>query len=334
MEVPHASIPQTAAALPTTLPVPGGALPVRWPVVALALSLLMMLIIGESGHSGPSLTTAWVVRGTATSAVTATGSLHAISEQKLRFPEGGRLTELDVSVGDRVTAGQVLAKTDNTAQQVELRKAKDQVVKEQASLDQIKAGNQVDGANAALAWQRDLLAAVQETTVQTDRSDAAEIDQAERVLEFDRSELIRQLKRLEVTQERCDKSKVLGTSATTETSVDTGAQTGNTKAQTSHCDRVEDRRNDVVKAKRDVLKDVAEVDKARKKRDIDRPTQQSKIDDAQHDLTEDENRVGLASTDRRYTIEKQQAALDPMPLSLESSDVYFRRSEARWSPLS
>ncbi|MGH3773865.1 MAG: efflux RND transporter periplasmic adaptor subunit [Pseudonocardiaceae bacterium] len=242
--------------------------------------------------------------------MTATGSLHAISEQKLGFPEGGRLTELDVSVGDRVTAGQVLAKTDNTAQQMALRKAKDQVVKEQASLDQIKAGNQVDGANAELAWRRDMLAAVQETAVQTDRSDAAEIDQAERVLEFDRSELIRQLKRLEVTQERCDKSKVLGTSATAETSVDTGAQTGNAKAQTSHCDHVEDRRNDVAKVKHDVVKDEGDVDKARKKRDLDRPAQQSKIDDAKHDLTEDENKVGLASTDRHYTIEKQQAALD------------------------
>lgn len=271
-----------------------------WGVVS-ALSLSFLITVSDSGHGG--LLTARVVRGTVTSEVSAIGSLRAISEQGLGFPEGGRLTELDVSVGDQVRPGQILARIDNTAQQVLLRKAKDEVTKQQALLDQIKASNQAEGSVAELNRQRDLLAVAEQATVQTDRSDAAVIAQDQRELEFDRADLRRQLKQLEIDQQQCDQSKILGTSTTVVTVLPNGNSL-------TLCEDAENRRDLVADAQRRIVQDEAAIDLAQKKRDLDRTVQQSVIDLARLNVTVAENKAGLAATDRRYNIVEEQAVVD------------------------
>ncbi|MGH3853726.1 MAG: hypothetical protein ACRDR6_09535 [Pseudonocardiaceae bacterium] len=334
----HARTPQPTAALTATLPMLGGAVPVWWVASALALSL-SVITVTESGHGGPLLATARVVRGTVTSTVTGTGSLHAITEQKLGFPAGGRLTELDVSVGDRVTPGEILAKVDNTAQQVLLRKTKDEVVKQQAVLDQIKAGNQAEGSVAELNRYRDLLSAAQDATVQTDRADAAAIGQDVRELEFDRADLARNLRQLQIDQRLCDNSggllglgtpspyaapsppptpppppttpipSTLPTPPAPQTPP-TSPTIGITGANLTACEDAENRRDLVADAQRRIIQDEAAIDAAQKKRDLDRSVQQSVIDAARLNVTVAENKAGLASTDRRYNIEEEQQVVD------------------------
>jgi multidrug resistance efflux pump len=69
------------------------------------------------------LQTATVDTGSIILSASGTGSLISNSERQLGFDGSGTLTELDASVGDQVTAGQVLAKIDPTSAQQQLEQA-------------------------------------------------------------------------------------------------------------------------------------------------------------------------------------------------------------------
>jgi len=141
-------------------------------VVPIALGLPLVMFVSGCGHGDLSSTAVRVAPGSVPMTVAATGSLRVIAEPNLRnlsFPASGRLTELDVSVGDRVTVGQILAKTDNTQQQVALRKDKDDVAIQQAILSELEAGNQVSGAVDEVRRYQELLSAAQRTFDETNR---------------------------------------------------------------------------------------------------------------------------------------------------------------------
>jgi len=55
-----------------------------------------------------------VDRGPVVTTVSASGTLVGISRQNLGFADGGELSAVLVTVGDRVEAGQVLARLENT----------------------------------------------------------------------------------------------------------------------------------------------------------------------------------------------------------------------------
>ena len=72
-----------------------------------------------SGHTTAtvttaSTTTAAVQRGTVTQTESAAGTVQAAASRGLSFGTSGTVTELDVKAGDTVTAGQVLAKIDDS----------------------------------------------------------------------------------------------------------------------------------------------------------------------------------------------------------------------------
>lgn len=73
--------------------------------------------------STPDLQTATVQTGSIVISASGTGSLISNSERSLGFQGSGALTELDVNVGDQVTAGEVLAKIDDTSAQQQLQQA-------------------------------------------------------------------------------------------------------------------------------------------------------------------------------------------------------------------
>jgi HlyD family secretion protein len=64
-----------------------------------------------------------VARRTVTASVTGSGSLVPMTQRSVGFKVSGTLTEVDVHVGDHVTAGQVLARIDPTLQQQALAAA-------------------------------------------------------------------------------------------------------------------------------------------------------------------------------------------------------------------
>src|SRR3989442_13724057 len=75
-----------------------------------------------------------VARRTVTASVTGTGNLVPAQQANVSFKASGTLTEIDVKVGDHVTAGQELARIDPTAQQNALAGAQANVAIAQANL--------------------------------------------------------------------------------------------------------------------------------------------------------------------------------------------------------
>src|SRR5207247_844583 len=117
------------------------------PVFFFLLAILLIVAAGLAYMNGlifrqtvaPTYQSAPVVTGNIVSSISATGPITSPSSLPLTFKNNGKLAELNVQVGDKVTEGQVLARLDTTDLQTQLAQA-------QAQLAQA-------GANAAKAAQ-------------------------------------------------------------------------------------------------------------------------------------------------------------------------------------
>ncbi len=83
-----------------------------------------LLLRSRSGNAAPVYRYGTVTTGDLTVAVTATGPVGSQVVYNLNFPTSARLTELDVTVGQVVQAGQLLAKIDTTALQDAVNQAR------------------------------------------------------------------------------------------------------------------------------------------------------------------------------------------------------------------
>lgn len=72
--------------------------------------------------------------------ITATGDVEPVENPDLSFAAGGRITAVEVSVGDRVYAGQTLASLDLSALSANRAQAEANVAAQQARLDSLVAG--------------------------------------------------------------------------------------------------------------------------------------------------------------------------------------------------
>jgi HlyD family secretion protein len=103
--------------------------------VALVLGgLIFRDVFVPAKDTASSLNLYTVGRRTVTASVTGTGNLVPITQSNVSFRVSGILTEVDVRVGDHVTAGQVLARIDPTAQQQALAAAQANLQVAQANL--------------------------------------------------------------------------------------------------------------------------------------------------------------------------------------------------------
>lgn len=131
-------------AAPTIKPLPR---PVRRPVLTgtragvIALGAVVLILLGlisrETIFAKPAaapLRLATVSRGTVKAQVSGTGSLVPAGQENVNFRVTGQLTEIDVKVGDHVTAGQVLARIDPTSAQATLSQARASLASAQANL--------------------------------------------------------------------------------------------------------------------------------------------------------------------------------------------------------
>ncbi|HYK99298.1 MAG TPA: biotin/lipoyl-binding protein [Candidatus Acidoferrales bacterium] len=144
-----------------------------WPGRIVALGLGLGIIFGATrvagvGQATPSVAprTATVTRGSVTQTVSVSGSVNASGQARLAFKTGGRLTNVMVSVGQSVVAGQALAQLDTTDLQSTLATA-------QQSL-----------ANAQASYQKQLLAAndTRAQLAETQRQNATDIANAQQTL--------------------------------------------------------------------------------------------------------------------------------------------------------
>ncbi len=88
--------------------------------------------------------TAPVQRTELANTVAATGPIAAARAVPLNFKNSGKVTEIDVKVGDTIKAGQVLARLDPADFQAQLRQAEANLASAQARLDGLLAGPRVE----------------------------------------------------------------------------------------------------------------------------------------------------------------------------------------------
>jgi multidrug efflux pump subunit AcrA (membrane-fusion protein) len=94
--------------------------------------------------SATTTRTSAVQRGTVIASVSASGNLALAATSSLAFGASGKVTEIDVKVGQNVTAGQVLAKIDPTQANLQLTEARQQLTVAQDNLAKAQ-----DGPNSA-----------------------------------------------------------------------------------------------------------------------------------------------------------------------------------------
>ena len=122
--------------------------------------LVTVLLVGglwfyntkNAAASTTSYLTGMVRIGTVEKAVSATGTIQPINQYNLSSSSGGKITEIDVKIGDPVKAGQILAKLDPTQAQQQVTQAQNALTQAQLKLNQLYAPpSQVSVLNAQSA---------------------------------------------------------------------------------------------------------------------------------------------------------------------------------------
>lgn len=105
-----------------------------------------------SGPSGPSYRTASVQVASVTQTLDSVGTVSAVNKAAVSFPVSGRVAAVPVSVGDAVTAGQVLARLDTTSLRQQLSQAEQNLADDRQTLadDETSQTTAVTGTTAQL----------------------------------------------------------------------------------------------------------------------------------------------------------------------------------------
>jgi len=94
----------------------------------------------SSRSTGPKYTTQAAAMGNIVQTVEATGSVASAQELALSFKASGRIDQIKVKVGDKVTAGQLLAVIRDRNASAQVERARASVSSAQAQLDKLLAG--------------------------------------------------------------------------------------------------------------------------------------------------------------------------------------------------
>src|SRR3954453_10945831 len=106
-------------------------------------------LFGQRQSTAPVYQTAPVARGNLVSSIAATGPISSPSSLPLTFKSSGKLLELLIKVGDRVAAGQVLARLDTTDLEAQVAQAQATLAQNQANYDKLAAGATAEAVGAA-----------------------------------------------------------------------------------------------------------------------------------------------------------------------------------------
>ena len=276
----------------------------------------------------PRPNTAPVQRTSITNGVSATGSLTAITEQNLGFVTGGQLTAVNVKVGDRVTAGQVLATIDPFAAQQSLDEARGQLRTQQATLEKLNNSPVVGGSQDTLDQAQTILA---KTKAQADaQNDAAEtaVDNARRAL----TQAKKQLDKAEDAKKAaCSSSPAVamlassGSPSTTTSNTPSVPTMSTTGASSAACTSAQ---SAVTSAKSGVVTAQNNVDAAKQQQDVTEASGRLAVANAQQAVVSAQNALDSAASDRPSNISAQagqvtaaQAAVDQAQRAVDDTTL-------------
>ncbi|MGH3874072.1 MAG: efflux RND transporter periplasmic adaptor subunit [Pseudonocardiaceae bacterium] len=314
-------------------------------LVVLGLVTVLGTAVGCGTEPAPP-PTGRVERGTVVTKVAASGSLTAIREKNLGFPKGGELEEVLVKVGDRVSAGQILARTDDFQLRQTLDQLQAQLNSQQALFGKLVNATTVDGAKATLDQAQQILVATQRQIDIQLASDSSAVDQTNRQLDFDSFLLSKSQEQLRADQVSCAASGGVpytppppgtgggGSQPATPEGPDSSVGVGPAQAGVENpvqagpvsagvpgtnssgpgggsgnpaCNRIPDDQKAVVSARRQVLTDKTALDAAQQKLNVDRSSGQLSIENARQTVVTAKNNLDAAGSERPFNIEQQVA---------------------------
>jgi HlyD family secretion protein len=288
----------------------------RTTVRRLAAAALLLLVAGCTSAQSEPLTVK-VTRTSVTSTVTATGSLQAITEQNLGFPDGGKLVEVNVAVGQQVEPGQILARLDDFVARRDLASAEAQRAQEQAALDRIRGGNQVDAAEDDVKRAGEVLDAMKERADAVDDANASAVEEAERQLELDK-EVLRDTK----SRTRADRRSCTSAdrrAAERHADRDEPLLFSGRDRQAEDCDVAAQKESEVEQAERQVRASEAALEQAENQRRVDRAEQDVEIENARRELAAAKNEAEGARGDRPHDIDEQAAIVAQLQAEVDKA---------------
>lgn len=299
---------------------PAGRLRRIVPAAGGVLLVALTVVSCTSDDSAQSPQTAKVERGTVTTGVSAAGSLTAITQQNLGFPNGGQLSAVNVKVGDHVEAGQVLATVDDFALRQTLAQQQGQLTSQQAVLDRLTNSPVVAGSEDSLAQAKDILDATRNQTDAVLDADETAIDSAERQLDVDKKARDHAEDRLDRDRKSCGGGSSRGrsegdddddddSSSSPPSSSPSGSSASLLGRTDPACSAISSDEAAVTAAKQKVVASQAALDAAVQKRDVDKANGELSIQNAQQSVVTAQNTANSASSDRPFDIAQQQGVV-------------------------
>lgn len=301
------------------------------------------LVACTTSSAPPAPPTARVQRTSVTTAVSSSGSLTAVTEQNLGFLKGGQVKTVDVKVGQKVTAGEVLATVDDAPARHVLEQQQGQLASQQAALTLLVNATTVTGAQNTTNQAGEILGATEDQASATVDADDSAVDRAEKQLDFDKDARDDIQDQLDQAEKACAASGGTPSSASVDTSGllsgilgqtdsngdgdDDSAEERKKKLEAAlkaagslagslvsssaaaanpACSQVATLQSAETQAERQVEASKTALDAAQNRRDVDEAAGRVQVENARQGLVTAQNNLDSASTDRPSLIAQQR----------------------------
>ena len=278
-----------------------------------------------------------------TTAVSSSGSLTAVTERNLGFLKGGQVKTVDVKVGQKVTAGEVLATVDDAPARHVLEQQQGQLASQQAALTRLVNATTVTGAQNTTDQAGEILGATEDQASATVDADDSAVDRAEKQLDFDKDARDDIQDQLDQAEKACAASGGTPSSASVDTSGllsgilgqtdsngdgdDDSAEERKKKLEAAlkaagslagslvsssaaaanpACSQVATLQSAETQAERQVEASKTALDAAQNRRDVDEAAGRVQVENARQGLVTAQNNLDSASTDRPSLIAQQR----------------------------
>ncbi|QJY45824.1 efflux RND transporter periplasmic adaptor subunit [Pseudonocardia broussonetiae] len=279
------------------------------PLRIVAAVAAVLALAACSGEAAPPPVVR-VDRGLVATSVSASGSLVAITEQNLGFAEGGQLAEVLVSVGDRVQAGDVLARLENFDLEQALEQSRAQLDQARANLAKITGANSVEQAQASLDQAYSILSATEDQVEATNSANDVATERARVQLDFDRSQLDRAEDQLARDQAGCSASPTTTKPApTTSPSLLEGASASTPAPVVTdpECEAIPADETAVQQARGTVIASETALETAEQRENVDEASGRLSIENARSSIVTAQNTLDQAGSDRPADTDAQEA---------------------------
>jgi len=294
----------------------------------------MLTFASCTGGQQPPPPTDVVRRATITDGVSATGALSAVSTENLGFPKGGKLRSVRVRVGDRVSAGQVLATVDSYAYRLVLRQQEANLAAQEAALARIEQNPSVSGAQDTVDQANTIVSATKDQAAATQTADNAAIHRARRQLADDQDALDQAGDAVSALKRACRSARAGSAAANARLSalaqqalqqLQSGDVAGAAKSlaalsaalsnassssdAATACSQVATAEAAKTAAKQRVVSDRTALVAAEQKKDVDAAAGRVAVANAEQAEIAAQNTLNSASSDRPFNIEQQRAVV-------------------------